>query len=255
MLIAARQLVNGGCIAVLDVPSVHYFHVELERHGILLAEQVEAESYLDTGNRHQFTGGGSVVALHPDFSIARPTGSCAPVVADAALVRPVWQRLAERSVVLGHALRLPAGTREAELRLVLPDGRELAPERILADGRHVFMLHGETAPVHEAWLRSRHAAPAELRPWEDDRRELGVAVGRIALWRRQTGLEAVAIPLDDLALASGWWGSETDGATRWRWTNGNAGVTLPDGCVRIDVTVAATTEYVETPGIGLRRAG
>jgi hypothetical protein len=33
---------------------VTYWHVELERHDILLADGMPAESYLDTGNRAAF---------------------------------------------------------------------------------------------------------------------------------------------------------------------------------------------------------
>ena len=245
MLIAARQLVNGGSIAVLDVPAVQYFHVELERHGILLAENVEAESYLDTGNRQQFANGGQAVALHPDFSPSGSRKSFAPLVTDAALVRPVWQRLAQRAAILGHALVQPVSTREADLHLVLRDGRRLAPERVLDDGRHVFMLHGQSETPGEVRLSSRHGAPADIHPWEDDRRRLGVAIGKIGTWTRETGLMMHALPLNDRALSSGWWQMETDGVQAWRWTDGNARLSLPPGCMRLDVTVIATTDYLE----------
>jgi collagen type I/II/III/V/XI/XXIV/XXVII alpha len=36
------------------VDAVTYFHVELPRHDVLLAEGLAAESYLDTGNRSVF---------------------------------------------------------------------------------------------------------------------------------------------------------------------------------------------------------
>src|ERR1019366_2668901 len=74
-LIPVHRLVNGastrreparGCVT--------YFHVELDRHDVLLAEGLPAESYLDTGNRATFTEGGAALAMHPDFA------------------REVWQR-------------------------------------------------------------------------------------------------------------------------------------------------------------------
>jgi hypothetical protein len=50
--ICARQLVNGTTIRQeRDWTAVDYYHVELDRHAILLAEGLPAESYIDTGNR------------------------------------------------------------------------------------------------------------------------------------------------------------------------------------------------------------
>jgi hypothetical protein len=58
-LVPARLLVNGasiqrdtGCCAVT------YYHVELDAHDLLLAENLPAESYLDTGNRGWFENAG-----------------------------------------------------------------------------------------------------------------------------------------------------------------------------------------------------
>ena len=53
-LVPVRHLVNGASIARVPCSEVEYFHVELERHGVLLAEGLPAESYLDTGNRAAF---------------------------------------------------------------------------------------------------------------------------------------------------------------------------------------------------------
>jgi hypothetical protein len=53
-LIPARHLVNGRSVVQLTVDSVTYFHVELPRHEVILAEGLAVESYLDTGNRSAF---------------------------------------------------------------------------------------------------------------------------------------------------------------------------------------------------------
>jgi len=53
-LIPVRYLVNGASVVQEDVDEVAYWHVELRRHDVLLAEGLPAESYLDTGNRHAF---------------------------------------------------------------------------------------------------------------------------------------------------------------------------------------------------------
>ncbi len=54
VLIPIRYLVNGRTVLPVPRDHVHYFHVELARHDILLAENLPCESYLDTGNRADF---------------------------------------------------------------------------------------------------------------------------------------------------------------------------------------------------------
>lgn len=50
-LIPVKHLVDGDAIATLRTDSVNYFHVELPRHGLVLAENLPCESFLDTGQR------------------------------------------------------------------------------------------------------------------------------------------------------------------------------------------------------------
>ncbi len=66
VLIPVRLLINGTSIARVKQDRVRYFHVELPRHAVILAEGLTVESYLDTGDRKNFSGG-TVTALHPDF--------------------------------------------------------------------------------------------------------------------------------------------------------------------------------------------
>jgi collagen type I/II/III/V/XI/XXIV/XXVII alpha len=67
VLIPIRHLVNGRTVAREAVDAVSYYHVELPRHEVLLAEGLPAESYLETGGRSNFANGGEVMQLHPDF--------------------------------------------------------------------------------------------------------------------------------------------------------------------------------------------
>ena len=60
-LVPVRLLVNGASIAQHPRDEVFYYHVELAEHGVLLAEGLPAESYLDTGNRSAFANRGAVV--------------------------------------------------------------------------------------------------------------------------------------------------------------------------------------------------
>jgi hypothetical protein len=67
-LIPAKLLVNGGSIVQeLSHAEIEYFHVELDRHAVLFAEGLTAESYLDTGNRAFFANAGLAMVLHPEL--------------------------------------------------------------------------------------------------------------------------------------------------------------------------------------------
>jgi hypothetical protein len=60
VLIPVRYLLNGTTIVQERQDDVVYWHLELPRHGVLLAERLPVESYLDTGNRAAFESGGTV---------------------------------------------------------------------------------------------------------------------------------------------------------------------------------------------------
>jgi predicted Zn-dependent protease len=217
MLIAARLLTNGA--SVLPDPRIehpHYFHVELSRHAVLLAEGLPAESYLDTGNRGCFANSGLPVLLHPDFArLDRAAASCAPFVTDPAIVAPIWHRLAKAAGVD----RPEAGPTEPAPRLLAGD-RTLRP--LMAEGAIVFALPRGLASVR---LACRTERPSDREPWRDDRRPLGLPVRRITV---QTGAGLRDLALDDPALGAGWWPVEHDPAGRRRWTAGVAELDLPE---------------------------
>jgi antigen 43 len=216
-LIPARLLVNGRSIITdTGISSFTYYHVELEQHGILLAEGLATESYLDTGNRGAFANAG-VVALHP--RLAGNGGwdrAAAPLSVAPEQVRPVWAMLNARAEGLGlKQVSAPAMlTQDPDLRIVTGGGTELLPVRQY-DDRYVFVV-----PAGETGLNlvSRSARPSEtVGPFIDDRRTLGVLVGEISLHegRRKTTLRthltAQALP--------GWYGLER---AAHRWTDGKA---------------------------------
>ncbi len=60
MLIPIRLLVNGQTIVSEQVGGITYWHVELSGHDVILVEGMEAESYLDTGNRSAFANGDAI---------------------------------------------------------------------------------------------------------------------------------------------------------------------------------------------------
>ena len=68
VLIPARCLINGTSIMQIAVGEVIYYHLELPRHDVVLAEGMPAESWLDTGDRSNFANGGGPMRLFPDFA-------------------------------------------------------------------------------------------------------------------------------------------------------------------------------------------
>jgi hypothetical protein len=81
VLIPVKYLLNGTTITQVPVEEVTYYHVELPRHAVLLAELLPTESYLDTGDRSNFVSGNGPIALHPDFaSRIWDAEGCAPLV-------------------------------------------------------------------------------------------------------------------------------------------------------------------------------
>ena len=109
VLIPVKYLINGRSIRQVRRDRIDYFHIELARHDILLAEGLAVESYLDTGSRRHFANGGVPPALHADFSsLAWEAGGCAPLVVTGTRLDAVRQGLhaiasANRGAALGRS--------------------------------------------------------------------------------------------------------------------------------------------------------
>ena len=102
VLIPVRYLLNGATLRQEDADTVTYWHVELPSHGVLLAEGLPAESYLDTGNRGAFANAGTVVQAAPAF--AREVwerAGCARLVTEGAARDGVYRRMLAQALSLG----------------------------------------------------------------------------------------------------------------------------------------------------------
>ena len=112
VLIPVRHLINGGTIRQLVPPEVTYHHIELPAHDVILAEDLPVESYLDTGNRRNFSNGGGAVALFPDFSARLwEMAGYAPLVSGGPVLERVRRMLArrEKARAMEGRTRQPAG--------------------------------------------------------------------------------------------------------------------------------------------------
>ena len=74
VLIPVRYLVDGVSIVQEHAETVTYYHIELEDetgaavHEAVWAQGLTVESYLETGCRDSFAGGGETLRLHPAFA-------------------------------------------------------------------------------------------------------------------------------------------------------------------------------------------
>ncbi len=89
-LIPVKYLINGSSIEQVPTDEVTYFHIELQEHSVLLAEDSAAESYLDTGDRTKFSNGAKQSTLFPDFATRMwEAAGCAPLVITGATLDAV----------------------------------------------------------------------------------------------------------------------------------------------------------------------
>jgi hypothetical protein len=99
VLIPVRHLIDGVRVVQRPARRAHYFHIELDRHDIVLAEGLPVESYLDVGTRAFFLGG-QITALHADFASREwEAQACAPlklVGAEVAAARMLLDQRARR---------------------------------------------------------------------------------------------------------------------------------------------------------------
>ena len=239
-LIPIRLLINFGAIAPDDgCARVVYYHIELDRHDLVRAEGLAAETYLDTGNRGRFGPQARRLRLpasaDPEAQARRAALSCLPLRCAPAEVETVWRRLAARSAALGFAPKPVPTTRDPALCLSVA-GRRLAPVA-QADGQAVFVLPPGAGPAR---LLSRRVVPAALRPWVEDRRRLGVRVRRLSY---RHGAERIDLAADDPRLTEGWWAPEHEPGAIWRWTNGAARLPPARGGAILDVWAEAAPAY------------
>jgi hypothetical protein len=106
VLIPARFLINGRNVVQEDVATVEYFHIELARHDLVLAEGLPAETYLENNDRDRFENGSGATVLHPDFARWNWDGrACAELVITGEAFEAVRARLLRNAVLVRKASR------------------------------------------------------------------------------------------------------------------------------------------------------
>ena len=212
-LIPAWCLHNGATIAQEEgtARAVTYYHVELEKHGLLLSEGLATESYLDVDNRSFFSNAPEITQLRPVLpeELRTTRTRCAPLVFEGSLVQKVRHHLIERAKHLGFEMT------DNPSMSMLVNGRFVEPSSVEGQLWRFSLPEG----TREVRILSRSS-----KPQSGDRRTLGLAIYRIAL-RRADHIEE--IELDDRRLADGFHGVERSAGRAWRWTTGEARLKFP----------------------------
>ena len=232
VLIPVEFLVNHRSIRWDDrAQEVMVYHLELDKHDILIANGAAAESYRDDGNRWLFRNANAGWDQLP-----KPP--CAPVLTGGAIVDQAWRRLLDRS---GPRPGLPL-TDDPDLHLAV-DGRRVNP--MPGDGAiYRFRLPPE-GQLKDVRIVSHAAAPDELGLTRDPR-VLGIALRSVAVL---AGSRHRVIEAADDRLGQGFHGYEQE--LDIRWTDGDA--LLPaglfdglDGPQELILQVEGTAHYVAT---------
>ena len=229
VLVTAASLINGATIAQVETEEVSYWHVELDSHDILLANNLPAESYLAMENRGFFDGAGPDA---PDAGEGRTHADfCRPFLTDDAVIDFVRRRLKARADTLGWT-----PSRETDLRLLV-EGEAVLP---VEDGSAAAFAF--PASARDVRLVSNAFVPDLLGGGSDPRR-LGVCLMGIEL----AGSEGArrTIPLDDARLAPGLHPEEGRAGMSWRWTRGELALspelwTGLTGTIRLSIALDAS---------------
>ena len=110
VLIPVKYLIDGESITQRPMRNIVYYHIELPRHDVVLAENLSVESYLDARNRCAFDNGGATITAWPDFaSRSWEAAGCAPLIIAGPQLATIRQRLAARGGGGFGAIRPRAG--------------------------------------------------------------------------------------------------------------------------------------------------
>jgi hypothetical protein len=205
VLIPAEHLVNGATVARSLLDEVTLWHVELESHDVLIANNLPAESYLAMGNRGYFEEAGATLESFEEGKTKTHADFCLPVAVDGPIPDFVRNRLTERALSLGWT-----ASYDDDLRLVV-DGQLRRP--LIERDAAVFLFPSDARDVR---LVSNTFSPKDF--GSGDSRVLGAMLFGFVLSGGHGDTRRIAI--DDERLRDGVY--EVEGhAPRFCWTDGD----------------------------------
>ncbi len=205
VFILIGDLVNGSTIAQVGTDKIGYWHIELDSHDVLIANNLPAESYLAMGNRGGFSEAGGLPPAIAEGRDRTHADFCRPVVRGGPTLDFVRSRLATRAEAIGWTPSF-----DPELRLAV-DGKVLRP--LAEGGVAVFLFPADARDVR---LVSNTFVPNAF--GAGDRRSLGLKLTGLS-FSGGSG-EPRRICVDDRRLCEGVYSVEERAGTSWRWTTG-----------------------------------
>ncbi len=224
VLVPALHLVNGATIRREPAAATTYFHIELDRHDIVLAEALPCETYFDNGNRGP---------LYQERGVRCPaTKPCAALVTAGPRLAAIRRRLHQRALALGFTL-----TYQPRLRAIAAD-RTLLPALLLCRGRRIAQLPLPPGSLRVTLL-SRGCSPADTDPDSEDRRELALCLHSAKPARGQGPGQA------QVQLGAGW--HRRGPADAGAWMGNRAELLPPPGTEILQLSFAAVVQSWQPP--------
>ncbi len=169
VFIHADELLNGRSVRqVADLAVVEYFHVELDRHAVIIAEGALTESYVEFDNRDKFQNAAEFRALYPDAG-SEPATFCAPLVEDGPLLEAARRRIAARAGFQDTGAAPPTG----ELLGHIDNLRDDA-----ADGWAIDSVQHDVPVRLEIYDHGQLVATTVADRWRPDLADAGIGNGR-----------------------------------------------------------------------------
>lgn len=215
-----RLLVNGKTIFYdRSFTTYEYYHIELEKHSIIVANGALSESYLDTGNSHYFTS--KALSNNAASKVKNwDRDAAAPLITKKGGAQAIFDRLNHRADQLAIQFVEPQKerTNDPDLYLITDDRSKITPIKV-TDKEVLFEL---PSTIKNVRLISKTYRPCDaFGPFVDNRHVLGVMVGNISInSEAQQQIIDVHLSGDEL---SGWLPQSQSNA---RWTSGNALIPL-----------------------------
>jgi Hint domain len=129
VLVPVRYLVNGTSIRREPARTVTYYHVELERHDVMLAAGLPIESFLDTGGRSAFINE-PVTQMHPDFSsLVWEADACAPLVVSGPQLERLRRSPLNMATAVTRQVHVPSSAKSPALPRLTGTGRSPSSNR------------------------------------------------------------------------------------------------------------------------------
>jgi len=239
--VPARMLVNGRSI-VYDktISSFNYFHIDVEPHAIIRADGALSETLIGTGH---------IDALHnpsgsmPLIAAGDWGNAAAPLNTTRSFVEPLYRELEARAALFdgGQYQAVSSRCDDPCLHLMTDTGRYI-DGHLGGDGTVRFAI---PHAVRSVFIMSRASRACDVHgPFVDDRRILGVLVGRITMEEGGNSTEICShVQRPEL---EGW---DAEIAGDMRWTTGRAVLPLPErlyeGLASLSIEIRAAGPYLK----------